>query len=486
MKAIMLMFDTLNRRMLSPYGCDWVKTPNFQRLAARTATFDRSYIGSAPCMPARRELQTGRYNFLHRSWSPIEPYDDCMPEILKQAGIHSHLATDHYHYWQDGGATYHNRFNTYDFIRGQEGDAWHGDIASPPNVPEDCLRSRHINWVNRYHMQDECDQPQPKTFARGMDFIRVNAEEDNWFLQLETFDPHEPYFTKQNYKDLYPHDYDGPHFDWPRYERVTESPEMIEHCRLECAALHSMCDAYLGKVLDMMDELDLWKDTMLIVNTDHGFLLGEHDCWAKCWMPFYNEIAHTPLFIWDPRSKVQGERRQALVQTIDLPATILEFFGQELPPHMQGTPLKDTIADDTPVRESALFGIHGGHVNVTDGQYVYMRAWPGEENEPLFNYTLMPTHMNSIFSVEELQQATLAPPFSFTKQIPLLRTPADFWRTEYPYETMLFDVEADPQQKHPIDAPEIEARMIEHMVKLMKWNDAPAEQFERLGLTAPA
>lgn len=66
-------------------------------------------------------------------------------------------------------------------------------------------------------------------------------------------------------------------------------------------ALLSMCDKYLGKVLDMMDKYDMWKDTMLIVNTDHGFMLGEHLWWAKGVMPLYNEMANTPLFIWDPR-----------------------------------------------------------------------------------------------------------------------------------------------------------------------------------------
>jgi arylsulfatase A-like enzyme len=95
-------------------------------------------------------------------------------------------------------------------------------------------------------------------------------------------------------------------------------------------SLVSMCDAHLGKVLDLMDELDLWKDTLLIVHTDHGFLLGEHGWWAKIVQPFYNEVAHTPLFIWDPRCCLKGERRSALVQTIDLPATLLEFFGLPL------------------------------------------------------------------------------------------------------------------------------------------------------------
>lgn len=59
MKAIMIMFDSLNQHMLPPYGCEWVHAPNFERLAGRCATFDNSYVGSMPCMPARRDLHTG-------------------------------------------------------------------------------------------------------------------------------------------------------------------------------------------------------------------------------------------------------------------------------------------------------------------------------------------------------------------------------------------------------------------------------------------
>ena len=57
-----------------------------------------AFIGSFPCMPARREMHTGRYNFLHRSWGPLEPFDDSMPESLHQNGVHSHKVTDHHHY----------------------------------------------------------------------------------------------------------------------------------------------------------------------------------------------------------------------------------------------------------------------------------------------------------------------------------------------------------------------------------------------------
>ena len=483
----MLMFDSLNRRMLEPYGCDWVKTPNFRRLAERSVTFDCAYVGSMPCMPARRELHTGRYNFLHRAWGPLEPFDDSMPEILKRAGVYTHLVSDHYHYWEEGGCNYHTRYRSWENVRGQEGDPWKG-VVRDPKIPEtvDGRKARQ-DWINRTYMDWPEKQSMAVTMDLGLEFVETNKADDNWFLQIETFDPHEPYFTHKKHKDLYPHEYKGRHFDWPNYEPVVQTPEEVEHCRLESAALHSFCDEQLGRLLDKMDALDLWKDTLLIVNTDHGFLLGEHDWWGKCRMPFFDEIAHMPLFVWDPRSGKRGERRKSLVQTIDLPATLLEFFGQPLPADMQGVPLRRTVADDTPVREAALFGLFGGHVNITDGRWVYMRAPVTAENEPLHEYTHMPTNMRHTFGVEAMRTMQWAPPFAFTKECPVMQIAAggrSQWADAHGFGTLLFDLASDPEQKRPLSDPEAERRMEEHLVRLMQATDAPAEQYERLGLQA--
>ena len=82
MKTVFVLFDSLNRLMLEPYGCKILNTPNFVRLSEKSYTFDTHYIGSMPCMPARRDMQTGRHSFLHRSWGPIEPYDNSFPELF--------------------------------------------------------------------------------------------------------------------------------------------------------------------------------------------------------------------------------------------------------------------------------------------------------------------------------------------------------------------------------------------------------------------
>lgn len=488
MRAVMVMFDSLNRRMLPPYGCDWTHAPNFARLAERTVTFDNCFVGSMPCMPARRELHTGRYNFLHRSWGPIEPFDNSMPQMLRENGVYTHLSTDHYHYFEDGGATYHNRYTTWDFHRGQEGDPWIGQVKAPEIPPTIAGRGEHPrwrqDWINRPFMRREEEQPQPQTFAAGMDFIRRNAGEQEWFLQIETFDPHEPFFSQQHYKDLYPHDYNGAHFDWPPYRQVEESDEEVEHARLQYAALLTMCDHYMGQILNLFDDLKLWDDTMLIVCTDHGFFLGEHDWWAKNNMPLWNEVAHTPLFVWDPRSRIAGERRRQLAQMIDLPATLLDFFGVPLPSEMQGVPLGPAIAENAATRPAILFGYHGGPVNVTNGRHVYMRAAAGD-NTPLYEYTVMPTHMNKLFDAGELPVWDKAEPFSFTKECPVMKIPgrpAHVAPTAHAMGHLLYDLQADPAQESPLKDDALEQRMIDLMVGLMRESEAPAEQYERLGL----
>ncbi|KRE65482.1 MULTISPECIES: sulfatase [Micrococcaceae] len=488
MKAIMVLFDSLNRRFLPPYGGDWVHAPNFERLASRSVAFETCYAGSMPCMPARRELHTGRYNFLHRSWGPLEPFDDSVPEMLSQSGVYSHLVTDHQHYWEDGGATYHNRFDSYEFFRGQEGDAWKGHVDDPEDVAGPRVL-RHQLWrqdlINRQYLTREEDHPQTKTIGAGLEFIETNhASGKPWFLQIECFDPHEPFFSYAQHKEHYavPALEEGERFDWPDYKRVAESPDEVEHARSEYAALLSMCDANLGRVLDAMDDHGLWDDTMLIVCTDHGFLLGEHGWWGKNVQPWYDENIHTPLFVWDPRNGSSGERRTELVQTVDLAPTLLEHFEVQPTPRMQGRSLSPVLRGDEPIRSAGLFGTFGGHVNITDGRYVYMRSCATQENMPLYEHTLMPTHMASRFAVSELVDAELVEPLPFTQGVPVLRLPGNPFGNPYSFGTLLFDLAKDPEQQNPLIDDDLELHMMRLLVNQLREADAPVSQYERLGL----
>lgn len=487
MKAIMVMFDSLNRHFMPNYGCDWTVMPGFQRLAKKTLTFDHFYGGSMPCMPARRELHTGRYNFLHTSWCPMQPYDDSLMTRLRAAGIYTHICTDHFHYWEDGGSGYLTKYDSHEIIRGQQGDPWKGQVPWPEfpatlSRRKDGQSWRH-DWINRSFLKKEEDMPQCKTFECGLDFIERSVGEDNWFLQIEAFDPHEPFYTQEEYKHLYPHDYHGSNLDWPDYGKNEYGEEATKHVRYEYAALLSMCDSYLTKVLDMMDRFDLWKDTMLIINTDHGFMLGEKELMGKNIQPMYNEIIHSPFFIYDPRNPAQGERRESLAQTVDIVPTLAEFFEIKPPIALDGKSLTPIIREDKKIRDYALFGIFGGHINITDGRYIYMRSCNTPENGPLYEYTVMPNHMNRPFTVEELSKAELVEGFPFMQGARVLKIPAKMTVNPDQYGTLLFDLKNDPREKNPIKNSEVEQRLLQAMREMMTTNQAPVEQFERIGIS---
>ncbi|MEY3148760.1 MAG: hypothetical protein RL029_34 [Actinomycetota bacterium] len=485
MRAVVVMFDSLNRQMLPPYGCDWTSAPNFARLAQRSVTFDNCYGGSMPCMPARREMHTARYNFMHRSWGQLEPFDDSIPEILKKNGVYTHLVTDHYHYWEDGGATYHNRFSTFELFRGQEGDPWKGHVADP-ETPVDLKETQHHlwrqDWINRQYMQTEDVHPQTLTFDAGIEFMTTNLKEDNWFLQIEGFDPHEPFFSYQNYQRIYDENYQGDHYDWPDYKKIDEDPDRVQHVRNEYAALLSFCDFSLGRILDYFDENNMWKDTMLIVCTDHGFLLGEHGWYGKNIQPWYDETIHLPLFIWDSKSGVKSERRSSLVQTIDIGPTLLDYFGVSRSSDMQGQSLVGVIKENKELRQGALFGIFGGHICVTDGRWVYMRSCVNKDNKPINEYTLSPWNVTHAFPIETQRQGELVNDFTFTKNVPVIKYPADPWINPYIWGTILFDLETDPGQENPVIDDATELRMLNLLRNLMIESDAPIEQYERVGI----
>lgn len=495
MKAIIILFDSLNKRYLPPYGCEEVEAPSFLELGQRCTVFDNSYVSSMPCIPARRDMHTGRPHFLHREWGPLEPYDQSVFSILKKNGIYSHLITDHYNYWEEGGTGYHTKYSTFEFIRGQEGDRCLGRAAAP-EIPEVLKAPKShagnsesgswkTNWVNR-GLQNPADKetyPLSAVFRKGAQFLRENASEDNWVLQIESFSPHEPFLVPDEYREKYKDEYQGPVYDWPRGKvEDYEDNIIIEHIRSLYKSLVTACDDCLGQILHLMDELDLWKDTLLIVGADHGILLGEHGYWSKNVMPYYNEIANTPLFIHDPRYPGHGQHRKSLVQMIDWAPTLLDFFGiDDIPDEMTGAPLNKVLADDEPVRDSAIYGVFSGHVNIVDERYIYMRAArPGREN-CISNYTLLPLHMFRPFYKEELSRAQLTPSLSYTQGCPLLKIPSGDLYHVAEFGNLLFE-RKDIEQRHPLVNPKVETQMCQKLVQNMRALEAPKEQYYRLGL----
>ena len=505
MKAVFVLFDSLNQLALGCYGGTWIATPNFDRFAKRAVTFDKHYVGSLPCMPARRDMHTGRLNFMHRSWGPLEPFDNSLPQILDEAGVHAHLVSDHLHYFEDGGATYHTRYTTWDFIRGQEYDPWKAMVKppieryrerySPKHYDLDRDRKRLQHAVNADFMVEEKDFPGPKCIAGGLEFLERNRDADGWFLHIESFDPHEPFMAPGRFKRPYQTGYNGGILDWPSYEKGRSSPEEIAEIRANYAALVAMCDHYFGLILNYFDEHNLWGDTMLVLTTDHGFLLAEHDWWGKNRQPYYEEISHIPLIVHHPAHGDGGGRRVAsLTQTIDLMPTFLETFGRAVPSEVRGRSLLPCLSGNEQPRDGVAFGMFGGPVGVTDGRYAYY-LYPDDLMAPgLGEYTLMPMHLHTLFTADEIRTAQLAQPFDFTKGMPVMRIDALKDARRVPIHdgvgfedvgTKLFDLDSDPKQQSPCEDPTTEARLAAIIARIFAEHDAPMEIYGRMKLEEP-
>jgi len=508
MRTIFVIFDSLVRNALESYGGTSIATPNFRRFSERAITFDNHFAGSLPCMPARRDMHTGRLNFLHRSWGPLEPFDQSFSELLRSQGTYTHLISDHYHYWEDGGATYHNRYSSWDFIRGQEWDKWKAMVKPPMErfktmyhamqQPEGAEDGRLQAMINREYVRDENDFCCPRSFASAFEFLDTNRDADDWLLHLECFDPHEPFFAPARFREQYPSGYTGPILDWPRYKRAEESEDEIKELRSNYAALLAMCDEYFGKLIDYLDKHDMWKDTAVVLTTDHGFLLAEHDWWGKNRMPFFNEIAHIPLIIHHPAYAEQaGTRRKALTQPTDIMPTLLDCHGMAPPHTVEGHSLLPVLAEDAPLRAALLYGMLGAGTSITDGRHTYFCYPEDMTRQMLYEYTLMPMHLKGLFHVDELRQAELTSGFGFSQGVPLLKVPARRNVKGQPvghrgqgggYEdttTVLYDLETDYEQQHPFRDEAIENRLLTSMSKIMEANEAPAEAFTRLGLPSP-
>ena len=494
MRLIFLLFDSLVRDLLPQYGGDADALPNFKRLESRCTRFDNHYVGSLPCMPARRDLHNGRLNFFHRHWGPLEPFDDSFVTTLRDRGVYSHLITDHYHYFEEGGWSYHTRYNSWELFRGQESDVWRG-TAPPieenvidtfdPDVYDLSVEKYRRHAINRANIRKTSDFSAHKCFTSTLRFLEENKAKDDWLLQIEVFDPHEPFHAPPESLAAEGIDPDMPIADWPAYGQIDYDLRVSDLLRRNYRALLRFCDQQMGRLLDQFDEDDLWKDTALIVTTDHGFMLSEHGFWGKSAMPLYNQISRIPLFMHVPKSKGAGQV-ETLSQTTDIAPTILDYFATEPPRDMTGNSLIPACDSGQTGRSIVVFGLWGGPLNCSDGRHVlFMEPDDPDYRDGLFIYSLMPVDVKKPLELSDLRAAVQYPPFDFSKGLPVWKIPAtgvvargatDFMSLG----SMLFDLHHDPYQKEPVTGDEkTEARLRKAINEVLIQHDAPPEVVQR-------
>jgi uncharacterized sulfatase len=112
-------------------------------------------------------------------------------------------------------------------------------------------------------------------------------------------------------------------------------------------------------LLDAMDRLNLWEDTIVIFISDHGWLLGEHGCWQK--MHLFEESARVPMIIAAPNSKAPGKSCDRVAELIDIYPTVADLCGVKLAHAVDGMSLKKQLDDPTlPFKKGAYTQVTRG------------------------------------------------------------------------------------------------------------------------------
>lgn len=497
LNIILVLVDSLRRDQLGYGGGPPERTPALNAFGERAWSFENHFVGSLPCMPARREIYAGRREFLWRPWGPLEPFDDSLPRRLSQAGYRTAITTDHYHYWEEQGNGYLQSFQSTELIRGHELDNWKTPFDEHEPLPrwvENIERWRpgqgRRYYANVCGFDDERDYFPPQVMrAAGAWLERHAAEDGPFFLQVESFDVHEPFDVPEPYASLYGDATGRDRYTvWPPYQDVraqaafmaAASPAELEFIRSQYRGKVTMVDRWLGKLFAVIGRLGLWETTAVVVTTDHGHDLGEHGQFGKGY-PHFDSHANIPLLIWHPGYAEGAKRVQALTTTADLHATVLDMGGLRCGAGLPSRSLLPLLQGSVEaMHEGLVYGSFGQGICCTDGDWTLFNPLHGEG--PLYYYSTSLYHPPADGRERTIEAGHFMPGIA----MPQWKVPVNTERR--PSMNALYNRREDPAQtwNRWQEAPGARQRMRELLVTLVEeQGGCPPEQVSRLGLERP-
>jgi arylsulfatase A-like enzyme len=385
MNVLLLIVDSLRPDHVGAYGSPQIETPNVDALCARGVRFNRAFPEAMVTIPARRSIFTARRIFPFRNfvpneelgqspgWLPIDDTERTFTSELRRRGYWTAQVSDNPHLgFTKAFEPFRKSFDHWKSVVGQS-----GFVRSPESIPLEtvydwlppALRDeRYIPGMRKYlansgggvDEEESCAARVYKEARATLDQARLRQP---FCLTVDCFDPHEPWSPPPKYVDMYRDPaYRGPNIGVTKYGVARNfSPAELRHLHAIYAAEVTMTDAWLGHFIERFYALGLDRNTVILLLSDHGYLLGERGYTGKVPSQLHPELAQVPFVIVHPDDRAAGRTTAYFASTHDVGPTLLSMVGLERPSWMEGVDLSPVLDGRTPTQRRDFH--YGGMYN---------------------------------------------------------------------------------------------------------------------------
>jgi iduronate 2-sulfatase len=440
--VLFIISDDLNTS-IGPYINSESHTPNLSRLAAEGIKFNRAYSQFPLCGPSRASIMSGLYpetNGVLTNQHVVGSYRGSNPSLsdhptlagfFREQGYYTARVSKIFHMGVPGGIE-----------RGEAGDddpdSWdyhynvlgpetqsrgNLELLSPGNPHYGSNFSRMILKDGTEHTQTDYVatsqaiailESRAGQLARGAtNKVKVKPQAP-FFLAVGLVRPHVPFVAPENCFEPYPEKA----MEVPEVNIGEDVPEMALRTRngdswkmnntqkkqtigAYMASIRFM-DQQVGRLLDALEELGLRDNTIVVFVSDHGYNLGEHDCWSK--VSLWEGSIRVPMIISNPFFKDNhGQICESVTELIDLYPTLSELCGisDEQPEILQGKSYANYLAKGQPIEQPAVaytvsYKGTAASIRTDDWRYTRWNDPNTTKNEELYHHENDPDELNNL------------------------------------------------------------------------------------------
>lgn len=404
---IFILTDDQRWSALGYSGNPLATTPEMDKLAEAGTYFRNAIVTTPICSASRASIFSGLHERTHKYTFQTgnlrrEFMENAYPKMLKEAGYYNgFFGKFGVNYpgreeWFEEVEIYdrNNQFKDYRgyYYKTLNGDTVHltrytGQKALDfiDNVPLDKPFSLSLSF-SAPHAHDGAPlqyfwQEEPDKLYQNMEMPEADISEDKYFEAL-------PQPVK-----------DG--FNRVRWFWKNDTPEKYQRSTKGYYRMIYGIDLEITKIRKKLEEKGLAENTVIVLMGDNGFFLGERQISGK-WLMYDNSI-RVPLIIYDPRVKKHRDIDE-MGLNIDVPATILDFAGIDIPETYQGKSLKPMVTGEAKTLNRDTILVEHlwefEHIPPSEGvrtnEWKYLRYVNDKSAEELYNLKKDPKEINNL------------------------------------------------------------------------------------------